>query len=81
MKNGWIFQQTVNLRCGGSAKDMNLEVPRSPAHKRQRHYSITKMMEFDGEKAGFHEMVLTAARRPRRFKNQSSAFAVVAVSL
>jgi hypothetical protein len=60
---------------------MNLKVARRSAHKRQRHHSITKMMEFDGEKAGFHEMVLTAARRPRRFKNQASAFAVVAVSL
>jgi hypothetical protein len=60
---------------------MNLEVVRRSAHKRQRHHSITKMMEFDGQKTGFHEMVLTAARRPRRFKNHASASAVVAVSL
>jgi hypothetical protein len=60
---------------------MNFEVARRSAHKRQRHHSITEMVEFDGEKAGFHEMVLTAARRPRRFKNHASASAVVAVSL
>jgi hypothetical protein len=81
VKNGWNFQQTVNLCRGGSAKDMNLEKSRSPTHKGQRHHGIAEMVEFDGEKAGFHEMVLTAARRSRRFKNQASAFAVVAVSL
>jgi hypothetical protein len=60
---------------------MNFEVARRSAHKRQRHHGIAEMVEFYGKKAGFHEMVLTAARRSRRFKNQASAFAVVAVSL
>jgi hypothetical protein len=54
VKNGWNFQQTVNLCRGGSAKDMNLEVARRSAHKRQRHHSITEMVEFYDEKLVFH---------------------------
>jgi hypothetical protein len=33
---------------------MNLEVARRSAHKRQRHHSITEMVEFYDEKPVFH---------------------------
>jgi hypothetical protein len=54
VKNGWNFQQTVNLCRGGSAKDMNLEKSRSPTHKGQRHHGIAEMVEFYDEKPVFH---------------------------
>jgi hypothetical protein len=54
VNDGWIFQQTVNLRRGWTAEHIHIECPSRPAHERQRHHSIAEMVEFNDEKAGFH---------------------------